>query len=89
MATKLEADQKLKRLVKIYGIEGDVEVAMSLDGLALRIPGTKTSTMLSWTAAVNASETPMNVKSFHAGRPFEFLRDQAKGVVKRRVERAG
>lgn len=87
MATKLEGDAKLKRLVRIYDI-GDVEVSMSMSGISFRIPGTKIATNLSLSAAVAASQTPANVASYHFGKPAEFLKAQVAKVEKSKAARA-
>jgi len=88
MATKLEGTQTLKRLIHVHGIEGDIEVAMSEQGLSFRVPGTRTYLTMSWTQAINASETPTTVKSYHMGKPMEFLTTTAKATRQKKVERA-
>jgi hypothetical protein len=88
MATKLEGDQTLKRLIHVHGVEGDVEVSLSEQGLAFRVPGTRTYLTMSWTKAISESETPTTVKSYHMGKPMEFLTTTAKSVRQRKVERA-
>ena len=87
MATQLQPGQELRRLVKVYGIEGLVEVKLSDTGIAFRIPKTKTGVSMTWVKAVAACDTPGNVKSYHAGKPTEFLLSQvvAKGKRAKKV----
>jgi hypothetical protein len=74
MSTKLEGDQKLRRLIRISGV-GEVEVSISqLDGVQFRVPGTRTYLTLPWMQAVGNSYTPASVKSYHMGKPVEFLK---------------
>ena len=86
MATKLEGDAKIKRLVRIHGI-GEIEIGLSVDGLTFRAPGTKISTTLSLGEAVSKSHTPGNVPSYHYAKPVEFLAAQVKKVEASRGER--
>jgi hypothetical protein len=86
MATKLEGDSKIKRVVRVYGV-GDIEVTLSADGFAFRAPGTKIHTTLPLGAAVTASQTPANVASYHFGKPMEFLKAQVEKVAKSKAER--
>lgn len=88
MATKLAEGQSLKRRVRIHGI-GEVEVAISEEGIAFRAPGTKTSTTLRWMSAVSFSMTPANVKSYYMGKPTQFLSSQVqKGEERAAKKRA-
>lgn len=87
MATKLENGSKIKRIVRVYGV-GDVEVTMSQDGFAFRVPGTKIPTTLSLGAAVSTSQTPANVASYHFGKPVEFLKAQVEKVAKSKAAKA-
>jgi hypothetical protein len=87
MSTELEPGQKLRRLVKVYGIEGMVVATFTHEGIEFKIPKTKLGVMLTWPDAVQASGTPSNVPSKHEGRPMEFLLDQSYKQAKRSVER--
>jgi hypothetical protein len=83
MATKLEGEQKLRRLVKVYGL-GEVEVSFSqIDGIEMRVPGTRTYISLPWQRAIEQSLTPASVKSYHMGKPVELL----KAMLEKRSKR--
>lgn len=88
MPSVLEPGKKLRRLVKVYGVEGPVELTIAHEGLSLRVPGTKKSLTCSWTDVVNASYTPNDVPSFLAGEPMKFILHEAEKVVKNRAKRA-
>lgn len=88
MATKLEGDATLKRLIHVHGIEGDVEVSLSEQGIQFRVPGTRTYLTMSWTQAINTSQTPATVKSYYMGKPMEFMVATAKVTRQKKAERA-
>ena len=83
MPTELQDGQKLRRLVKVYGIEGLVVATLTHQGIEFKIPKTKIGVLLTWAGAVNASSTPSNVPSKHEGKPMEFLLDQSHKQAKR------
>lgn len=85
---ELREDQKLRRLVKVYGIEGLVEVTLSKDGVSFRVPRTKMTVSMTWPAAVAACETPGNVPCFLAGNPVQTLQHQVKQVQRRAEKKA-
>jgi len=87
MATELQPTQKLKRVVRIHGL-GLVEVTMSPEGLAFRIPKTRKYVTTDWTRVVNFGYTPMDVPSFLMSKPFQFLEHEAKKVEKKAVKKA-
>lgn len=88
MPATLGPDQRLKRLVKIHGIEGMVEVTISADGVSMRVPKTRKSITCMWTDVVKAMYTPDDVPSFLMGEPLKFLIHEAEKVVKKAVKRA-
>lgn len=85
---ELREDQKLRRLVKVYGIEGLVEVTLSKDGVSFRIPRTKMTVSMTWPQAVEACDTPGNVPCFLAHNPVDTLKHQVKQVQKRAAKKA-
>lgn len=87
MATELQPEQKLKRLVRIHGL-GLIEVTVSIDGLAFRVPKTRKYITVDWTKVVKSGYTPSDVPSFLMGKPFEFLEHEAKKVEKKAVKKA-
>ena len=85
MPAKLEQGKKIKRLIKVYGIEGMVEVTISYEGLAFRIPSTRGSLVAAWPDVVEKStSTPDNCPSFLAGEPIKYLLHEAAKAVKKR-----
>ena len=87
MPTELQDGQKLRRLVKVYGIEGNVVATLTHEGIEFKVPKTKIGVTLTWPDAVKASSTPSNVPSKHEGRPLEFLLDQSSKQAKRAEKR--
>jgi hypothetical protein len=78
---ELREDQKLRRLVKVYGIEGLVEVELSKDGISFRVPRTQMRVSMPW-------PTPGNVPCFLAGNPTETLKHQVRQVQRRAAKKA-
>jgi hypothetical protein len=88
MPAKLEQGKQIKRLVKIHGIEGFVEVSFSHEGIAMRVPKTRKSLTCMWTDIIGAMYTPNDVPSFLMGEPLKFLLHEAEKVVKKREKKA-
>lgn len=91
MATVLQPEQTLRRLVKVYGIEGLVEVSLNTDGISFRIPKTRKYATLTWAKAVASSATPSDVPCWLSGDATKFLVETVKKQVKsnqKRIDRA-
>ena len=89
MPAVLEPGKKLRRIIKVYGIESPVEVSIAHEGIAFRVPGTKLSLMATWPEVIEkASTTPDNVPSKLAGEPMKFLADMVAKAAKRKEKRA-
>jgi hypothetical protein len=87
MATAFRAGQVLRRAIKVYGVEGTVLADFDADGVTFKVLGSRTEVRLPWRAAVEASTTPDNVKSYDAGKPLQVLQHAAEGLVQRRTKR--
>lgn len=87
MSARLDGDKKLKRTIRVYGVEADVNVTINSTGLDFKVVGTKLGTGATWAQLVGACTTPAHVKSFLEGKPLEFLQYQASAVIKKRIER--
>lgn len=74
MAAKIK--KTLKREIRIHGIKAPVIVAMTEVGIEMSLPGFKTKLSSSWGRVADSLSTPMNVPSFLAGKPTEFLKNQ-------------
>ena len=88
MSAVLREDQKLRRVIKVYGIPGGVIVTLRHEGIEFTMPRTKVGVGMSWKKAVESCLTPVNVPSKFEGRPMEFLLDQAAKQAKRAEKRA-
>lgn len=88
MPAKLEPGKKLRRLIKVYGVEGQIEVTVSAEGLAFRVPGTRGYVVSAWPDAVEKSaSTPDNCPSFLAGEPLKYLQHEVAKVIKKKAKR--
>jgi hypothetical protein len=75
---KLEGDKVLKRKIRIYGIDKDCIVTISQHGVKVQVEKTKVSVEQSWPIIIEkAMNTPGNVPSYLAGKPYHFLQFQA------------
>ena len=88
MPAKLAEGKSLKRLIKVYGIEGPVELTISHSLLSMRIPKTRKSVSADWPEVVRGLFTPDDAPAFLAGEPLKFLQHEAAKVVKRAVKKA-
>lgn len=88
MSAELKPDQKLRRLVHVYGVPGAVVVTLTNAGISFQVPRTKLSVHLSWLETVKFCHTPDNVPSIFEGRPLEFLIKQQQEAEKRAVKKA-
>lgn len=88
MPAKLVEGKQLKRLIRVYGVEGAVELAISHSNLSMRIPKTRKSLTADWPEVVRALFTPDDAPSFLAGEPMKFLQHEAEKVVKKAAKKA-
>lgn len=88
MSAVLREDQKLRRIIKVYGIEGGVIVTLRHQGIEFTIPRTKVGVGMSWQKAVESCLVPSKAASIFEGRPTDFLKKQAQEAAKRRVKKA-
>jgi hypothetical protein len=87
MPNQFAEGQKLKRLVKIYGVPGLVEVTLSSDGLAFRVPGSRKYCTSTWLKVVEHAAPDGNVPCFLANDPVKLLVHEEAKVGKRRAKR--
>jgi hypothetical protein len=86
---ELKEGQKLKRQIKVYGIEQPVIVTMTREGLSFKVKGTKIEVMQTWQRVVVSCDTPTNVPSWLHGKPLQLLEHLSKQSTKRKIKRAG
>jgi hypothetical protein len=87
MPPQIKEGQKLKRRIRVYGIESDILIELNSQGLSFKAPGTKLGVYATWQQVVEACDTPANVPSKHQGRPLEFLKSQTLEHQKRMTKR--
>jgi len=87
MPNEFAEGQKLKRLVKVYGVPGLVEVTLSSDGLAFRVPASRKYTTMSWLKAVTASTPDGSVACYLSQDAIKMLTHEEAKVGKRRAKR--
>jgi len=88
MPAKLAEGKSLKRLIKVYGVEGLVELTISHMGMSIRVPKTRKSLSADWPEVVRGLYTPEDCPSFLAGEPMKFLQHESEKVTKRAVKKA-
>lgn len=87
MPAILEDDQKVTRIVHVYGI-GNCELTITRDGMLMRIPGSRLHLACTWLRAVDkAFETPDNVPCFMVGDCKKMLEQEKTKVEKSRAKR--
>ena len=69
---------KLRREVRIHGVEKPVQLEISVDGISFWIKGHRKRTTLTWSKAAAASQTGQDVPSFLMGDALGLLKHQAK-----------
>ena len=89
MPKLLEAGKKIRKLIKVYGIESPVELTVAHEGLWLRIPGTRLSLYSDWPGLVSrAMTTPDSAPCYLAGEPMKFLEFESTKAQKSKAKRA-
>jgi hypothetical protein len=86
--TELNGDQKLERLIRVYGVEMPVVVSIRHEGITFRVKGTKKSVTAPWPDVVKACHTESNVPCWLAGRPLDLLINSSTKVVAAKVKKA-
>ncbi len=84
---ELREGQKLRREIRVYGIESPVYVTITKDGISFQIKGTKQHVFASWAMAVKACGTPGSALSWLEGQPFKFLEYMASQKAKREIKK--
>lgn len=89
MSAVLKEDQKLRRVIKVYGVEQPVVVEISHQGITFKVKGTKTPVGNNWPELIrDGCHTEDSVKSYFSGKPLEYLIAQAKKRAENAVKRA-
>ena len=85
---ELQEGKKLKRTIRVYGIEGPVYVVLTTAGICFQVPRTRhVAASMTWPEAVAACHTPENVPAAFYGKPIELLQRQVKEAAKRTQRR--
>jgi len=77
LSTLLKEGQTLKREIRVHGVEAPVVVTISEEGIMAQVKGSRIPVQQNWVQLITAMNTPGNVPSFMAGKPYEFLQHQA------------
>ena len=80
-AVKLPIDRQLQREISMGGIDAPVLIALSGEGIEMRVAGTSNSIVASWKMVTECMVTPSGVPSFLRGKPLAFLQYQAKRLT--------
>ena len=87
MSKLIESGKKIRRLIRVHGVESVVELTITSEGLAFRIPKTRKTLTLDWGGAVRASYTPNDVPAFLMGEPVKFLQHEVAKVQKKQKKK--
>lgn len=79
--------ETIKRLTKVYGVPGFVEVTMSADGLAFRVPGSRRYVTTTWLKAVEHASPEANTPAWLANDPVKLLVTEEAKAGKRKQKR--
>lgn len=63
----------LNRKIVVSGVEGEIVVSMTSDGLSFRLKGSQKEIVTTWKKVIESCTTPVNVPTFLIGEPFNFL----------------
>ena len=80
MSAKLNPEQRLKRELRVYGVEGPVIITLTENEVFFKVKGAKTGVCATWSTVVAACDTPDNVPSKLHDKPLEFLQDTARRI---------
>src|ERR1700722_19352132 len=87
MATELRNGQKLSRQIKVYGVEGPVNVTLTSEGIEFKIKGSKVGVSAPWPQVIDGCNTPDNVPSKLHDMPVPFLQDSARRIQASLIKR--
>lgn len=88
MATKLEGEAKLKREIRVYGVDLPVNVTLTANGLEFKVVGSKVGVVAPWTLILaKAAKTGENVPSKLHDQGYGFLQDAARRISAARIKR--
>ena len=87
MPNEFAEGQKIKRLVKVYGVSGLVEVTLSSEGLAFRVPGSRKYVSTTWLKVVAHASPEADTPAWLANDPVKMLTHEEAKVGKRKQKR--
>jgi hypothetical protein len=89
MPATIAEGKKLKRVIKVYGVELPIIVTLTAEGIEFKVQTAKIGVGNTWAQIVEKGcLTPPNVRPAWAeGQPLAFLVEQAKTIVRHRVMR--
>jgi len=87
MSTKLVGNQKLRREIKVHGVDLPIIVTLTPEGLVFKIKGARHGVSASWPQVVDGCSTPDNAPGKLHGRPLAFLQDSARRIQASLIKR--
>ena len=89
MPATLNPGQKLRRVIRVYGVDQPVCVTITSEGIDFRVVGSGKHLSLTapWRQVVERMPTPDNVKCFLSGKPIDLLNYLSTAAVKLRIKR--
>jgi hypothetical protein len=87
MAVDLREGHKVRRRIKINGIEAPVLLTLSTTGVDFRVPGSHRGVSQTWEALIGACCSPKGVDPFFSRRPIDYLRFLAARLATKKKAR--
>ena len=84
---QIEGDKRLRRTVKIYGVEGDTVITITASGIEFKAKGAKYGVVSTWPDLVKTAAEPDTAPSRFHRDPYAYLVWQAEQISKRRTKR--
>jgi hypothetical protein len=78
----------LNRKIAVPGIEGEIVVSLTSDGLSFRLKGSQKEITATWRKVIESCTTPANVPTFLIGEPFSFLVWIGNQIMQRKSKHA-
>ena len=86
---QIEGDKRLRRTVKVYGVEGDTVLTITASGIEFKAKGAKFGVFATWPDLVKSADEPETAKARFHRDPYAYLIWQAEQIAKRKAKRIG
>jgi hypothetical protein len=81
--------QKLKRWIKVSGLDMPLIATITEEGIVFKVKGGKLGVRQGWDQIVATCNTPPNVQQFLAGKPIKYLQHVSSRIVRNKIKKEG